>query len=331
MSDLLRFTANGIYCRQAGVYIDPWKPVAKALITHGHSDHARPGMKRYLCTTLTRPILQHRLGRGIRVDTVEFNEEVNINGVKFSFHPAGHVIGSAQIRAEYKGEVWVVSGDYKTQDDGISGAFELVPCHVFITESTFGLPVYRWPAQDKVVTQINRWWASNRADGKASVLSAYSLGKAQRIIQNIDVSIGPVFCHGAVQLTNEAIIAAGVRLRETRLLDDSVGWDELKGALVIAPGSSLSGPWMKRFRDCSTAAASGWMAVRGTRRWQSLDRGFVMSDHADWNGLNDTVEATGAERVIVTHGYTDTFARWLNDKGIQGQTEKTMFEGETEG
>lgn len=331
MSDLLKFTDKGIYCEPARVYIDPWKPVSKALITHGHSDHARPGMKSYLCTRLTKPILHHRLGKGVKVDSIDYNDPVTINGVKFSFHPAGHVVGSAQIRAEHKGEIWVVSGDYKTQSDGISGDFELVQCHAFITESTFGLPVYRWPPQDTVISQINRWWSANKEEGKASIISAYSLGKAQRIIQNVDPSIGPIYCHGAVQLTNDVIRNAGVPIRETRYLDDSVSWEDLKSALVVAPGSALSGPWMKRFKDCSTGAASGWMAVRGTRRWQSVDRGFVMSDHADWNGLNETVTATGAEKVIVTHGYADVFARWLTEKGLNGQTEKTMFEGEVEG
>lgn len=327
---LLCFTSNGIYCKEAGVYIDPWKRVNKALITHGHSDHARPGMKHYLCTDLTRPILHHRLGRQMSIDTVRYGQKVNINGVKFSFHPAGHVVGSAQIRVEFKGEVWVVSGDYKTQSDGISGDFELVRCDTFITESTFGLPVYQWPSQDEVIKEINSWWRANADEGRASIISAYSLGKAQRILQNVDPSIGPVYCHGAVEVTNRVLRDAGVPLKETRNLDDSVAWEQLKKALVIAPGSALSSPWMKKVKSYSTAAASGWMAVRGTRRWQSVDRGFVLSDHADWNGLNQTVKATGAHRVIVTHGYADVFAKWLCETGIQGETEKTMFEGEVD-
>ena len=323
---LLRFTDKGIYCEQADVYIDPWKRVDKALVTHAHSDHARPGMGRYMCTKDTMPVLIHRLGHNIYVDTVDYGQAVTINGVRISFHPAGHCIGSAQIRLEYKGEVWVASGDYKTQADGISGDFEPVKCHTFITESTFGLPVYQWPEHSDVVSQINNWWRSNAENDTASIITAYSLGKAQRVLQNVDDSIGPIYCHGAVQQTNTVFRQAGIPLRPTKHVDNNATWDQLRNALIITPGSALSTPWIKRFKKYSTAGASGWMAVRGTRRWQSVDRGFVMSDHADWNGLNETVKATGAETVIVTHGYADVFARWLTENGIDGRTEKTMFE-----
>ena len=323
---LLQFTDRGIHCAQADVYIDPWKRVDKALITHGHSDHARSGMARYYCTELTKSILLHRLGHNIHATSVAYGETIHVNGVKFSFHPAGHVIGSAQVRVEYKGEVWVVSGDYKTQSDGISGDFEPVRCNAFITESTYGIPVYRWPAQNEVFEEINQWWASNREAGKASIITAYSLGKAQRVLQNVDDSIGPIFCHGAVDQTNKVFRSTGVPLRKARHVDNKVSWEDLKGALVITPGSALSTPWIKRFKDYSTAGASGWMAIRGTRRWQSVDRGFVLSDHADWKGLNSAIAATGAEHVIVTHGYADVFARWLRDQGYDAITEKTQYE-----
>lgn len=326
--DLLQFTKKGIYCPKADVYIDPWKPVARALVTHGHSDHARPGSKHYLCTPLSKPILLHRLGHQHFIETVDYGEIVSVNGVQFSFHPAGHIIGSAQVRVERNGEVWVVSGDYKTDEDPVSGEFEVVPCNTFITESTFGLPVYRWPDQSIVIEEINTWWKNNAENGRTSVISAYSLGKAQRVIQSVDHTIGPVFCHGAVQTMNDIIRVMGVGLAQTRYLDDDIPWETLRSALVVAPSSALSSPWMKRFKDCATAAASGWMALRGTRRWQSVDRGFVLSDHADWEGLNDAIEATGAKRVIVTHGYTDIFARWLREQGYEASTEKTMYEGE---
>ena len=323
---LLKFTNKGIYCPQADVYIDPWRAVDRALITHGHSDHARSGSRHYLCTHATKPILLHRLGTQNNISSVNFGEKTLINGVQFSFHPAAHVIGSAQIRVEYKGEIWVASGDYKVVDDGISGAFEPVKCHTFITESTFGLPVYQWPDQHAVYGEINEWWSNNQTAGRASVLSAYSLGKAQRIIQNVDHTIGRVFCHGAVENMNAVLRDSGVNLKPTTHVNDETTWEEVKSGLIITPGGAMSGPWMKKFKDVSTASASGWMAIRGRRRWQSVDRGFVLSDHADWKGLNDTIQATQCERVIVTHGYTDVFARWLSEQGLEARTEKTLFD-----
>ena len=330
MMPLLQFTPSGIYCPQAGVYIDPWKKVEKALVTHGHSDHARPGSKYYLCAALSEPIVRHRIGERANISTLPYGQQSVINGVKFSFHPAAHIIGSAQIRVEYKGEVWVASGDYKTENDSISGEFEVVPCHTFITESTFGLPVYQWRPQAEVIDEVNTWWRQNREAGKSSIISAYSLGKAQRILQNVDHEIGPVFCHGAVYQMNEVIRNAGIELKQAEYVSDETTWDALQGALVIAPGSAFGSPWMKRFKSYSTASASGWMALRGRRRWQSVDRGFVLSDHADWNGLNETIKATGCERVIVTHGYTEIFAKWLREQGYDAQSEKNIYGEEEE-
>jgi putative mRNA 3-end processing factor len=273
-------------------------------------------------------MMRHRLGDHQNIQSVAFGETINIHGVKFSFHPAGHIIGSAQIRIEHHGEVWVVSGDYKTEKDNISEPFETQQCHTFVTESTFCLPVYKWPDQDFVFDEINRWWQTNRANGITSIISAYTLGKAQRIIQNVDHNTGPVFCHGAVENTNTTLRRAGLNLKRTRYLDDNITKEELQNALVIAPGSALSTAWIKRFREYSTASASGWMILRGRKRWQNVDRGFVLSDHADWNALNDTIRDTGCERVIVTHGYSDVFAQWLRTRGYMALAEKTAYEGE---
>lgn len=328
MSSLLEFTERGIYCQKAGVFIDPWKSVPKALITHAHSDHAHPGCQRYLCTHRTAPMIRHRLGAHRNVQSVDFGEILNINGVAFSFHPAGHIVGSAQIRAEYQGEVWVVSGDYKTQADGITEEFEVLKCNTFITESTFGLPVYRWPDQQQVYDEINGWWQTNKENDVTSVLSAYALGKAQRIIHNVDHDIGPVFCHGAVESTNEVLRHSGIPVKPTRHLGDDISKKELQGALVIAPGGALNTPWMKRFREYSAAAASGWMILRGRKRWQNVDKGFILSDHADWTELNSVINATGCDRVIVTHGYSDIFAQWLRSRGYSALAEKTTYEGE---
>ena len=328
MERLLTFDGKGIYCPAADVHIDPWKKVPKALITHAHADHARRGMGSYIATKETVPILQLRLGKNIDVYGVDYGETILINGVKFSFHPAGHVIGSAQIRVEYKGEIWVVSGDYKTKNDGISGQFHPVKCHSFITESTFGLPVYNWQKQELIFDKINRWWNENKANGQVSVLTAYSLGKAQRIIQNVDHSIGKIYTHGSIENTNKAFRQNGVKLKETTFAAANIPFDDYQGSLVIAPGNAATGTWGKKFKDFRLGSASGWLNVRSARKRRPVDIGFVLSDHADWKQLNEAVEATGAEEIFVTHGFSDIYAQFLREKGYDAKVVKTAFEGE---
>lgn len=326
---LLEFTSEGIYCPAADVYIDPWRPVDKALITHGHADHSRWGHKHYLFTKTAAPVIRYRLGN-INADTVDYGAVITINGVKFSFHPAGHIVGSAQIRVEHKGEVWVASGDYKVEDDGLAEAFEPVECHTFITESTFGLPVYRWKPQATVFDEINHWWQQNKAAGKTSVIGVYALGKAQRVLAGLDSSIGPVFTHGAVENTNKVMRKQGLDLPATTKVSRELKANDMEGAMVLATPSATASTWMRRFKNVSVGIASGWMALRGTRRRRSADRGFVLSDHADWNGLNNAITATGAERVIVTHGYTNLFARWLREeRGLDAREAQTAYEGES--
>ena len=324
---LLEFTDRGIYCARADVYIDPWKPVDRALITHGHADHARWGHKKYLCTRLAKPVIRYRLGPS-SIETVEYGEERLINGVRFSFHPAGHIIGSAQIRVEYNGEIWVASGDYKIEDDGLATAFEPVKCHTFITESTFGLPVYEWKPQEDVMTSINDWWRANKETGKVSVLSSYALGKAQRVMHGLDPAIGPILTHGAVENTNAILRKQGIVLPDTKRVVQGMKKKDFEGAMVIAPPSATRSPWMKKFRPFSLGIASGWMTLRGARRRRNADRGFILSDHADWSGLNEAIRATECERVFVTHGYTDIFRRWLIEQGYEAFAESTEFEGE---
>jgi len=324
---LLEFTERGIHCPAAGVFIDPWRPVDKALITHGHADHSRWGMKHYVSTHAAKPVIQHRLG-DVDIMGVDYGEELRINGVTFSFHPAGHLIGSAQIRVEHKGEVWVASGDYKTQSDGVSEDFEPVPCHTFITECTFGLPVFRWSPQAQVMDDIAQWWKRNQEAGVTSVLVAYSLGKAQRVIQNLPEEIGPIFTHGAVENINEVLRAQGIPIRETIRVTRSLDKEATKGGLVIGPNSIIGSPWLRRFTPFEIGMVSGWMSIRGSRRRRAMDRGFVLSDHADWDGLLGAIEATKCERVITTHGYTDIFAQYLREQGLDAITEKTEFEGE---
>lgn len=325
---VLTFTDRGIYCPAGDFYIDPWRPVDRALITHGHADHARDGMRRYLATHAAGPVMRHRLG-DITLDTVAFGEERRLGDATVSFHPAGHVPGSAQIRVEVGGEVWVASGDYKTTPDGLSEPFEPVKCHAFITESTFGLPVFKWQPQQEIVTAINEWWAANRAAGRTSMIGAYSLGKAQRVLDALDPDIGPILTHGAVENTNAVMREQGIILPDTLRVTPDLDAKAHAGAMVVAPPSALGTNWSRRFGPVSTGFASGWMALRGIRRRRSGDRGFVLSDHADWDELNRAIRETGAERIFVTHGYTAIFARWLNEIGYDAAVVETGYEGDS--
>ncbi len=327
--DVLHLTDRGLYCPAGDVFIDPWRPVARALVTHGHADHARWGHAAYLATRAAAPVLRHRLGN-IALDTLDYGETRQIGRARVSFHPAGHVPGSAQIRVEVGGEIWVVTGDYKLEPDGLCEPYEQLRCHAFISECTFGLPIFRWQPQADIAAQIADWWRACAADGRTAVLGAYSLGKAQRLLAMLDPAQGPILCHPAVEGTNDVLRAQGYALPATVRATAEVTAKTHPGALVIAPPSAMAGSWLKRFGPVSTAFASGWMALRGVRRRRAADRGFVISDHADWAGLNTAIDATGAERVFVTHGYTDVFARWLRDRGLDAHVLATEYGGEAE-
>ncbi len=325
---LIDFTDKGLYCAAGDFYIDPWRPVERAIITHAHSDHARAGSKHYLCHHLSLPILQLRLGQHA-YQSVDWNEPVWINGVRISLHPSGHIIGAAQIRVEYKGEVWVVSGDYKTENDGISGAFEPVPCHTFITESTFGLPVYRWQPQEVIFQQMQEWISNNQQQDRASMLIAYSLGKAQRILQAITPVTHKIYVHGAIWNTHQVLLDNGIQLPTVQRITNETSKADLKSAVIIAPPGAEDSPWTKRLPSFRTATCSGWMQVRGQARRSSSDMGFALSDHADWNGLLSAVKATGASKVFVTHGFQSVFSRYLNEIGIEAAEVITQY-GEEE-
>lgn len=328
-ADLVVARPEGLYCPAGDFYIDPWRPVPRAVITHAHADHARAGHGHYLASAAGAGVLLARLP-GISLQAVAYGERLAINGVTVSLYPAGHVLGSAQVRLEHRGRVWVVSGDYKLEADPTCDAFEPVRCDTFITESTFGLPVYRWEPAHSVFEGIDSWWRHNAAQERASVLFCYSFGKAQRILAGIDAAIGPIFCHGAIEPLNGAYRAAGVVLPETRLTADvpPKARDVYKGALVVAPPSAQGSAWLRRFGNYSDAFASGWMRLRGTRRRRGVDRGFVLSDHADWPGLLGAIAATGAERVIVTHGHIEPLVRWLRETGLEAEAFATEYGGD---
>lgn len=323
---LLSLTDHGLYCAAGDFFVDPWRPVGRAVITHAHGDHARPGSAAYLCAAPGAGILQARMGSDAAIETLPYGETTTINGVRVSFHPAGHILGSAQVRLEYGGDVWVVSGDYKTDPDPTCAPFEPVRCHTFITEATFGLPIYRWPPQAVVFADVNGWWRANQAAGRASILFAYALGKAQRVMAGVDPAIGPIYVHGAVLRLNAAYRAAGVALPDWAYVGDALPKTDWSRSLIVAPTSAQGTPWLRRFGEQSAAFASGWMRVRGQRRRRAVDRGFVLSDHVDWPGLMAAIEATGASRVLVTHGYSAVVARYLRDKGLEAYELDTPFD-----
>ena len=324
---LLVHTALGLYCPRADVYLDPWKPVKKAILSHGHADHARWGSSSYLCTPTAAPVIKYRLG-DINLETLPFGEEKLINGVSFSFHPAGHILGSAQIKVSYKGEIVVFSGDYKTANDGFSEAFEPVKCHTFITESTFGLPVYHWQDQKWVFNEMEEWCKNNRNNDQLSILYGYSLGKAQRILQGLPESVGPIFTHSTIEAVLNVMRNQGVSLKNTIPVNEHLTRAELLSGVIIAPPAVQNSNWLKKFEPIRNGVVSGWMALRGARRRRNADKGFVLSDHADWEGLNEAISLTGAENVFVTHGYTDILSKWLIDKGLNAHPLETNFEGD---
>ncbi|RYX90880.1 MAG: ligase-associated DNA damage response exonuclease [Comamonadaceae bacterium] len=325
MQDLIIQRPEGLYCPAGDFYIDPWRPVGRAVITHAHADHARMGHGHYLAATPAEGVLRARLGQDINLQNLDYGEQITHNGVQISLHPAGHVLGSAQVRLSHGGQTWVASGDYKVAPDATCAPFEAVRCDVFITESTFGLPIYRWRPDAEIFADINAWWAANAAVGRASVLMCYSFGKAQRVLSGLDSSIAPIVVHGAVQTLNTAYRAAGVDLPETLRVDDVADPADFKRAMVLCPPSAAGGPWIKRFGEFSDAFASGWMQLRGARRRGGYDKGFVLSDHADWPGLMGAIGATGAERVIVTHGSVPVLVRYLTEQGLQAEAFHTEY------
>ena len=323
--DLLAKTPSGLYCAAGDFYIDPSRPVERAVITHGHADHARKGHGHYLTVKSNLPILKRRLGQQISTQSLDYEERLKIGDVALSFHPAGHVLGSSQVRLEKRGLVWVVSGDYKTEDDGLSGAFAPIQCHTFITESTFALPIYRWDAQSEIFKKIKDWWKANQEAGRPSVLFTYSLGKAQRILYHLEKDLGPILVHRAVANMNEAYRENGIPLGETLVIDRSHEEAVINRALIIAPRALQNSAWYARLTHPSNAFASGWMRVRGSRHRNNYDRGFVLSDHADWPGLLKAIEGTKAEKIIVTHGYTAQLIHYLNELGLSAHALETAM------
>ena len=330
MEPLLIESPDGLYCPAGDFHVDADRGVPFNVITHAHADHARWGSTRYLCSREGEPILRQRMAPDATIDSRPYGETFDVNGVRVSLHPAGHVRGSAQVRIEHHGRVLVCTGDYKRQADPTCSPFEVVRCHEFITESTFGLPIYRWQNPAEIAADINAWWAVNVTLGRTSVILAYTLGKAQRVLSMLDPSIGPILLHGSMVPMTQVYRDAGVALPPTEHATKENAKEHKGRAMVLAPPSAHGSTWMRKFLPASVASASGWMTVRGQRRRRAVDRGFVISDHVDWPGLLETIRETGATRVGVTHGYTAVVTRYLNERGLDAYTIHTHFVGDAD-
>jgi putative mRNA 3-end processing factor len=326
---ILQLRDSGLYCAAGDFYVDPWAPVERAVITHAHRDHARPGSNSYLCARPGAALLRARIGAEGVIESLPYGTSLTIGSASVSLHPAGHILGSAQVRIESAGYSWVVSGDYKIEPDRTVQPFEPVRCQGFVTEATFALPIFHWQPSSHTFQEINEWWHGNRENQRASVLYCYALGKAQRLLAGIDASLGPIYTHGSVERLTNIYRDAGVDLPPT-IYAMEAQVKTFAGALVLAPLAMNGSAWVRRFGDFSTAMASGWMQIRGHRRRRAIDRGFVLSDHADWPGLLTAIRETGAEQVWVTHCYINPLVRWLQEKGISAQGLATHFENEDE-
>jgi putative mRNA 3-end processing factor len=325
---VLTETPAGLYCEAGDFHIDPWGPTPRALITHAHGDHARPGSAAYLCAEPGALLLTRRL-EPARIETVAYGNRLTIGSVDVSFHPAGHVLGSAQIRIEGPGGVWVVSGDYKRAGDPTCAPFEPVRCDVFVTESTFALPIYHWDSTSDVIAELHGWWRANAERGLTSIVFCYTIGKAQRLLAElVAVTDRPVLVHGMLLPVIDVYRAAGVRMLPTQPLLERPRGTSLAGELVLAPLSARGTPWMRRLGRLSDGLASGLMRVRGVRRQRAYDRGFVLSDHADWPSLLQTITETGASRVLATHGHAEALMRYLREQGLDAGVLRTAWEGE---
>ncbi len=329
--DLLAAAPAGLFCAPGGFHVDPWAPAGTAVITHAHADHLRAGSERYLCAAPAVPLLERRLPPGTRIEGVAYGQRLRLGEATVSLHPAGHVLGSAQVRIEAQGRVWVATGDFKRAPDPTCAPFEVVPCDVLVTEATFALPIYRWRPAGDVMREVLAWVESCAARGRAAVLFCYALGKAQRLLAELAaLTERRVWLHGAMAPLVEVYRAAGVRMLPCALVTEAPRGARFAGELVLAPPSAHRSPWLRRVGDLETGLASGWMRVRGVRRRRGFDRGFALSDHADWPALLRTVRESGARRVLVTHGHADALVRQLREDGLEADALATEFQGEAD-
>ena len=325
-SDLLVATDIGLTCPRGGFVIDPRRGVELALLTHGHADHARRGSSHYVATRTSLPLLRHRLA-GASVEGLAYGERRRFGEVIVSMHPAGHMLGSAQIRIEAevagKPEVWVVTGDFKRARDPSCTEFEPLRCDVLVCEATFALPIYRWRPPSEVIDEIVAWWRANAAEGRCALLCCYAAGKAQRILVELgrrsELELDQIFVHGAIEPGNAAYRESGIAVPPVLGVTGLAKKHDFSRALVLAPPAALRSVWSRRLGEFEAAFASGWTRLRGYRRRYGYARGFELSDHADWPALLQTVRESGAREVRVTHGYAQEFSRWLTEQGLRAR------------
>lgn len=327
--ELLSLTSKGLYCALGDFYIDPWEKVQTAVITHGHGDHAHWGMGHYIAVKESEHILRKRIGDA-KITTYRYGEVFHMGDVDVSFHPAGHILGSSQVRIQYNDEVWVFTGDFKRDLDLTCTPFEVVPCDVFISEATFSLPVYRWPDFRDEMKEVYAWWLKNKEEGFNSVLCCYALGKAQRIIAGLRELTGdPIWVHGTVDELNQSYAKTGLSWPDVYKVPLE-SKEKFSGAMILCPPSALGSSWHKRLSPKKVAFASGWMRLRGNRRRKGYERGFVISDHADWPSLIRTVKETGCRKVYFTHGNTDAIVKYLKDEGVAAYDLKLPYDTDGE-
>ncbi|TVS12799.1 MAG: ligase-associated DNA damage response exonuclease [Wenzhouxiangella sp.] len=321
MTDVLVPDAGGLYCAAGHFWIDPLRPVSRAVITHAHADHARAGASEYFAAREGLPVLTHRVGRAGAFSAVEYGQPFELGETRITLFPAGHILGSATVRVESEHGTWGVSGDFKRAPDPTCALFQPFACDVWLTECTFGLPVYRWPPTEQVIAEILDWWQGCIDAGRPAVLFCYALGKAQRLLAELaGRAPRPVWLHGAMQPLTDCYREQGLDLAETCPVSEAEKGDRFAGDLILAPPSAAGSPWMRRFPKHSSGFVSGWMRIRGHRRRRGYDRGFVMSDHADWPALVDTAMDMQARRVITIHGNGEALARYLREQGLEAES-----------
>ena len=311
--NLISQKSQGLYCESANIWIDPYKPVEKAIITHAHSDHFTNGCREYICSIETGLLLKKRFGNNINLKTVEYDKKFLINGINFSLHPSGHILGSSQIKIMTDSETWLITSDFKRQKDKTCKSYERLKTDFLICESTFGLPIFNWESTNKIIDKITKW--VNQSEDSTSILFCYSLGKAQRLLSELNSqNFKNIYVHKSINNINTIYKNLGIELEEAKIFDNNLEINNLKDCLLLLPPSLNNQNFLKKFKRFQTGFASGWMSIRALKKRSGFDKGFTISDHADWNGLIKTIKESEAKRVFLNHGDGESLANFLRDK-----------------
>ena len=311
--NLILQKSQGLYCEPANVWIDPYKPVEKAIITHAHSDHFTNGCREYICSIETGLLLRKRFGNNINLKTFDYDKNFFINGINFSLHPSGHILGSSQIKINAGSEVWLITGDLKRQKDKTCRSYKKLKTDFLICESTFALPIFNWESTQKIIDNITKWVFQN--EDSTSILFCYSLGKAQRLLSElITQNLKNIYVHKSINNMNIIYKKLGIELEEAKLFNNDIEINNIKNSLLLLPPSLNNRNFLKKFNRVQTGFASGWMSIRALKKRSGYDKGFTISDHADWKGLIKTIRESEAKRVFLNHGEGEYLANFLRDK-----------------